>query len=139
MGMRDDLFQCVLYETTSPEVSPKLLGVEYVISDALYQGLSPEEKKLWHPHNFEVREGLLALIGASKETDEKTMKLLVKTWGKTWHTWPDPHTDLPLGVPRLMWSASKEGDVPSNLIKERDKRWNINTQQLKKERKIYLN
>lgn len=138
MGLRDDLFQCLLFETTAPGVKPKLLGVEYVISNALYQTLSPDEKQLWHPHDFEVRQGLLALIDVSKEVDEKTMKLLVNTWGKTWHTWPDPNTDLPLGTPRLMWSALKEGAVPASLIKARDQRWNINTAQLKKDRAQYL-
>jgi hypothetical protein len=138
MGLRDGLFQCLLFETTAPQTTPKLLGVEYVISDALYQNLSAQEKSLWHPHDFEVRDGLLTLIGASKEEDEQAMKLLVKTWGKTWHTWPDPTTDLPLGSPRLMWSAVKEGEVPAEMIKARDERWNVNTQQLKHDRSEYL-
>lgn len=135
--LHDNLFQCLLYETTL-EKKPKLLGVEYVISDALYQNLSPEEKTLWHPHDFEVRQGLLALIGSTKQEDESTMKLLVKTWGKTWHTWPDPNTDVPLGAPRLMWSAVKKGDVPQELINKRDQMWKINTLELKKEREKYL-
>lgn len=117
-GYRDDLFQCILYETTPPGKKPKLLGVEYVISDEAYQKLSSQEKALWHPHDYEVRAGLLALIGASKETDESTMKLLVKTWGKTWHTWPDPNTDIPLGTPRLMWSAEKPGQIPKEMIEK---------------------
>jgi len=134
--LRDNLFQCLLYETTTKK--PKLLGVEYVISDDLYQKLPAEEKKLWHPHDFEVREGLLALIGATKEQDQDAMKLLVKTWGKTWHTWPDPATDIPMGAPRLMWSAEKKGDVPEEMIRKRDAFWNISTQLLKKEREAYL-
>jgi hypothetical protein len=136
--LRDNLFQCTLFETTPAGTKPKLLGVEYVISDDLYQKLSPEEKKLWHPHNFEVRQGLLATIGTSDSDDRKTIEALVTTWGKTWHTWPDPTTDLPLGAPRLMWSATKEGDIPEAMIKSRDKRWNIDTEQLKKERAEYL-
>lgn len=138
VGLNDELFQCILFETTSPGKKPKLLGVEYVISDALYQKLSPQEKSLWHPHEYEVRQGLLTLLDASKEEDEKVMKILVNTWGKTWHTWPDPKTDLPLGYPRLMWSAVKDGEVPQNMIRERDRRWGTNTKQLKKEREQYL-
>lgn len=136
--LTDNLFQCLLYETVAPGKKSKLLGVEYVITDAEYQKLTSEEKQLWHPHDFEVRQGLLALIGATKQEDQDTMKLLVKTWGKTWHTWPDPATDIPLGIPRLMWSATKNGDVPKELIEKRDQRWNINTLQLKKERDLYL-
>ncbi len=136
--LHDDLFQCLLYETTDQGVRPKLIGIEYVISDDLYQKLTLHEKSLWHPHDFEVRQGLLATIGASKEEDRKMIKVLVKTWGKTWHTWPDPKTDLPLGFPRLMWSAVKDGDVSPEMVKKRDQRWGIDTSQLKKERDQYL-
>lgn len=136
--LQEGLFQCLLFQTTAEGVKPKLLGVEYVISDALYQKLTATEKALWHPHDFEVRQGLLATIGLPKEDDEKTIKALVSTWGKTWHTWPDPQSELPLGYPRLMWSAVKPGQVPSELIHERDKRWGIDTQQLKEERQRYL-
>jgi len=136
--LREGLFQCLLFETTAKGVQPKLLGVEYVISDDLYQKLSPAEKLFWHPHDFEVRQGLLATIGLSEKEDQDVMKALVKTWGKTWHTWPDPKTDLPLGSPRLMWSATKQGAIPEKMIKERDERWDINTAELKKERDSYL-
>lgn len=138
MGLQDDLFQCVLFETTNPGTKPKLLGVEYVISDEAYQKLSQEEKAMWHPHDFEVREGLLALIGGSKEEEEQTMKVLVKSWGKTWHTWPNPQTKYPVGNPLLMWSATKSGDVPAQMIKKRDERWHIDTEELKLERAQYL-
>lgn len=137
-ALRDNLFQCLLFETVPEGKKPKLLGVEYVISDELYQKLSSEEKRLWHPHDYEVHEGLLALIGTSKQEEQNTMKLLVKTWGKIWHTWPDPTTDIPLGSPRLMWSAVKEGQVPQNMIKQRDQRFGIDTSKLKKEREQYL-
>lgn len=136
--LRDNLFQCILYETTPKGVNPKLIGIEYVISDDLYQSLSSEEKALWHPHDFEVRQGLLATIDIPQEEEHKIMKMLVKTWGKTWHTWPDPKTDLPLGMPLLMWSSTKEGQIPEELIKARDRRWGIDTSELKKERDVYL-
>lgn len=135
---QEDLFQCLLYETTLKGVKPKLLGIEYVISDELYQKLTPDEKFLWHPHDFEIRQGLLATIDLPQKEDRDVMKALVKTWGKTWHTWPDPKTDVPLGSPRLMWSATKPGEVSQKMIEERDERWNINTAELKKERELYL-
>lgn len=131
--LTDQLFQCLLYETVEVR-KPKLLGVEYVISDKLYQQLPQQEKNLWHPHDYEVREGLLALVGASKGEDQEAAKILMNTWGKTWHTWPDPTTAVPLGAPRLMWSAVKAGDVPEKMIQERDHRWGIDTSALKQER-----
>lgn len=137
-ALREGVFQCILYDTQEPGKTPRLIGIEYVISNELYQALSNAEKQYWHPHDYEVRQGLLALIDASKQTDEAVMKTLVSTWGKTWHTWPDLTTSLPLGSPRLMWSALKEGDIPQSLIQERDKRWDISTQQLKQEREQFL-
>lgn len=136
--LREDLFQCILYDTTAKGVNPKLIGVEYVISDTQYQKLSSEEKALWHPHDYEVRQGLLATIDIPSEEEHKIMKLLVKTWGKTWHTWPDPKMDLPLGTPMLMWSSTKPGQIPEEMIKARDSRWGISTSELKKERDAYL-
>ena len=136
--LRPDLFQCILYETTAEGVRPKLLGIEYVIPDSVYQTLDAKEKEFWHPHDFEVREGLLVTIGMSECCDQKTMKTLVNTWGKVWHTWPDPSTHLPLGYPRLMWSAIKEGEIPEELVKKRDARWGTDTAELKKKRAQYL-
>lgn len=136
--LQDGLFQCILYQTTAQGIKPKLIGVEYVISDEFYQKLPPNEKKLWHPHDFEVRQGLLATIGVPEEEDRKVMKTLLKTWGKTWHTWPDPATDLPLGFPRLMWSALKKEDVSPEMIKKRDERWDIDTSKLQEDRNQYL-
>jgi hypothetical protein len=134
----EDLFQCVLYETTSKGQKPKLLGIEYVISDEAYQKLPPNEKSLWHPHEFEIRQGLLATIGLPEHEDRKVITTLLKTWGKTWHTWPDPKTEIPMGYPRLMWSAEKPGDIPQQLIEERDLRWNLDTTELKKQRAQFL-
>lgn len=138
VALKEDLFQCILYETTAKGLQPKLIGIEYVISDALYQGLSKEEQTLWHPHDFEVHQGLLATIDIPPTEEHKIMKALVKTWGKTWHTWPDVKTDLPLGKPRLMWSATKPGQIPEEMIQARDRRWGIDTSKLKKERDTYL-
>lgn len=135
--LSDGIFQCLLYETTQG-TKPKLLGVEYVISNDHYQKLPENEKKYWHPHDYEVRQGLLALVGATKEEDESTMKVLVNTWGKTWHTWPDPKTELPIGNARLMWSATQEGQIPQEMITQRDRQWGIDTEKLKKNRALYL-
>jgi hypothetical protein len=136
--LREGVFQCLLYETTAKGVRPRLLGVEYVVSDEIYQKLPAEEKKLWHHHDFEIRQGLLAPVGLPQECEQKTVKALVNSWGKTWHTWPDPSTDLPLGTPRLMWSAGKSGEVPDKMIKDRDQRWNMDTKELKSQRGKYL-
>lgn len=130
--LRDGVFQCVIYD--SDRGNAKLLGVEYIVSDEIFQTLPPEEKKLWHPHEYEIRAGLLTMTGIQADCEKKLLKGLLKSWGKVWHTWPDPKTDLPVGSPVLMWSATKEGAVRDELIKARDKRYGININEIRKER-----
>ena len=50
----DEFRQCVIYDSDKPDA--RLIGIEYIISRRLFQGLPQEEKKLWHSHKFEVRQ-----------------------------------------------------------------------------------
>jgi hypothetical protein len=59
-----DMRQCLIYD--SPEPNARLIGVEYIVSEKLYQGLPDEEKKLWHTHEFEVKGGILFIPGIPK-------------------------------------------------------------------------
>jgi len=129
-----DLHQCVIYDTRSP--SPKLLGVEYIITDAAYQALPAEEKKYWHPHAYEIMSGQLVAPDAPKMGDDMFPGLL-NTWGKTWHTWPDPTTGYPTGEPLLMWSANGDGQVRNDLVAKRDGQFGISTPQIRERRKSY--
>ena len=67
------------------------------------------------------------------------MEKLVSTYGKTFHTW---HTDkdftLPLGTPMLMMGFTKDGQLNQNLLKARDKRFDISTNDIKKSREDIL-
>lgn len=47
------ILQCVIYDTD--ESNARLIGVEYVIKEEIFATLPPEEKKLWHSHEYEVR------------------------------------------------------------------------------------
>jgi hypothetical protein len=46
--------QCLIYD--SPKNPARLIGVEYLITRQLYDALTNEEKKLWHSHDYEVRD-----------------------------------------------------------------------------------
>lgn len=75
-----DMRQCLIYD--SPEPNARLIGVEYIVSEKLYQGLPDEEKKLWHTHEFEVKGGILFIPGIPKvaehaELSEVLPKFLV--------------------------------------------------------------
>ena len=84
----------MLYD--SCEKNAKLLGVEYIVSDKVYRRLPENEKKYWHPHTYEVLAGGLISPSMEGEEEMRFMKFILNTWGKTWHTWPDPTTDVPL-------------------------------------------
>jgi hypothetical protein len=51
--LNEEMRQCVLYDGDSPKA--RLIGVEYIISARLFEGLPAEEKKYWHSHAYEVR------------------------------------------------------------------------------------
>jgi hypothetical protein len=50
------------------------------------------------------------------------MKVLIGTYGKTWHTWQIDRGDkLPMGIPQLMMAFTKDGQAKANIMAERDK------------------
>jgi hypothetical protein len=112
------VFQCLLYDSTKKDA--KLLGVEYIVSDEMYRKLPDEEKKYWHPHTYEVLGGGLIAPGMSPDAELDLMKVLLTTWGKTWHTWPDPKTPVPMGEPLLIWSLTGDGQVDEKVLAARD-------------------
>jgi hypothetical protein len=119
------LFQCLLYDKTGP--GAKLLGVEYIIGDEQYRALPDEEKKYWHVHSYEVLGGGLIAPSMPEAEEKAFMKGLLTTWGKAWHTWPDPSTAVPLGEPLLIWSLTSDGQVDPDLVAARDREFGVST------------
>ena len=116
------------------EKGAKLLGVEYIVSGKLFQTLPAEEKKYWHPHTYEVLSGGLIAPAMGAEEEAKFMKGLLTTWGKSWHTWPDPTTPVPVGEPLLMWALTGDGQEDKKMIVERDKQFGVSTAEIRKKR-----
>lgn len=118
-----DFRQCLIYDSCKPDA--RLIGVEYMIPKDRYETLDPEEQKLWHSHEFEVKSGMLVLPypeshrggkDAWDELETKAMEEVVGLYGKLYHFWEvDKGHDLPLGQPKLMGSltAYKQLDVDS--------------------------
>lgn len=131
-ALGDGVFQCILYD--SPEKNAKLIGVEYVISEEKFGQLPKDEAKLWHPHKKEIDEGLLTIHEVTKSCEETLLKALYSSWGKTWHTWPDVTTPIPMGKPILMWSVGLTDSVDPKLIENRDKKYNLKLEEIKKSR-----
>jgi hypothetical protein len=126
------MFQCILFDST--EKNAKLLGVEYVITDKLYRQLPEEEKKYWHPHTYEVLAGGLIAPGMTPDEEMKFMKTILTTWGKTWHTWPDPRTPVPLGEPLLIWALTGDGQADETVIAARDRQFGVSTAKIRAQR-----
>jgi hypothetical protein len=127
-----DIRQCLLYD--SPEPGARLIGIEYMVSPAIYETLDSEERKLWHSHVFEVKSGMLvmpqpsALVpqAAWEKAEAAEMEQVVHLYGKVYHLWQvDKGHKVPLGQPQLMTSITAPGQVPGldRLLDERDIRF----------------
>ena len=100
-----DLNQCVLYDGTGPDA--KLIGIEYLVSDATYLKMPAEEKAYWHDHKYEVDAGYLKSLTQSGDEEKQTLAKVRTLWGKVYHTWASG-TDFPRGPARLYWSVTGE-------------------------------
>jgi hypothetical protein len=109
----DEVSQCVLYDGTGPDA--KLIGIEYLVSEALYQKMPAEEKVYWHDHKYEVDAGLLKSLTQSGEDEKKTLGAVRTLYGKVFHTWATGKT-YPSGPPRLFWAVT--GEEPFVLAKD---------------------
>lgn len=128
----DGMHQCLLYDSSAKNA--RLIGVEYIVSDAIYQKLPEIEKRYWHPHTYEVLAAGLIAPEMKPDEEKAFMKALLTTWGKTWHTWPDPSTPVPMGEPLLMWSLTGDGQVDPKVVAARDKEFGVNTDAIRKSR-----
>lgn len=131
-GPCGELHQCLLFD--SPGKHAKLIGVEYIISDGAYRALPAAEKKYWHPHTYEVLAGGLIAPEMKPADEAQFMKALLTTWGKTWHTWPDPSTSIPLGEPTLMWAATGDGQIDPRVFVERDRQFDVAVTKIRAQR-----
>ncbi|WP_122408269.1 OBAP family protein [Pseudomonas viridiflava] len=124
--LNEEVIQCVIYDGNVKDAY--LMGVEYIISARLFEGLPTEEKAYWHSHSHEVTSGQLVAPGIPEPAEHALMEKLVNTYGKTWHTW---HTDkdksLPLGVPQLMMGFTRDGQADPQMVKARDERMGLDS------------
>ena len=125
--LNEDVIQCVIYDGNAKDA--KLMGVEYIVSERLFAGLPADEKSLWHSHVHEVKSGQLIAPGIPQAAEHALMAKLIRTYGKTWHTW---HTDsgdrLPLGVPQLMMGFTADGQSDPAMVTSRDRRFGIDSE-----------
>ena len=128
--VNEDFAQCVLFDGNTNEA--RLTGIEYIVSEKLYNTLPADEKAYWHPHNYEVLSGQLRLPGLPDAAEKAALEDKVNSYGKTWHTWmagmhgrdADP---LPFGPAHLQWSFNRDGEANPEMIQARDRRLDLDS------------
>ncbi|KAL0300639.1 UNVERIFIED_CONTAM: Oil body-associated protein 2A [Sesamum radiatum] len=133
--LNQDFLQCAVYD--SDDSTARLIGVEYIVSDKIFESLPPDEQKLWHSHAYEIKSGLLVNPRVPEMVVRPELENLAKTYGKFWCTWQTDRGDkLPMGPPVLMMSPQPVnlGMVNPDLIVKRDDKYNISSEALKNAR-----
>jgi hypothetical protein len=132
-----DFAQCVLFDGNTAQSS--MNGVEFIISEKLFESLPEQEKKFWHPHNGEILSGQLVAPGIPQAAEKILMKDKINSYGKTWHVWNTGHEghppdELPLGEPMLAWSFNRDGEAIPGMVEKRDRELNIDSARIRAER-----
>lgn len=135
--MNEDFAQCTLFDSSGPHA--RLNGIEYIISEKLFDTLPPAERAFWHPHNGEILSGQLVAPAIPAAADKELMRMKMNSYGKTWHVWNTGHEgmapdQLPLGPPMLAWSFSRDGEAIPAMVERRDRRLGIVTAERRKQR-----
>lgn len=135
--VNEDFAQCVLFDGATSDAN--LNGIEYIISEKLFDTLPAGERKYWHPHNGEILSGQLVAPGIPQAAEHALMKQKINSYGKTWHLWNTGHAgqpadQLPLGAPMLAWSFSRDGELQPGLLEARDGALHMSTPEKRKAR-----
>lgn len=137
-GLNEEFTQCVIFDGNT--ATSNIIGLEYIISDRLFDTLADDEKRLWHPHNYEILSGELVLPGVPAVAEKAALEKKLNSYGKTWHVWDTGHAGhpaahaLPVGEPLLAWSYNHDGEIPPKLLEARDARMGIVTSEKRQER-----
>jgi Protein of unknown function (DUF1264) len=135
--VNEDFAQCALYDGNTAEAN--LNGIEYIISERLFETLPEEEQPYWHPHNGEILSGQLVAPGLPEIAEQELMRSKMNSYGKTWHTWNTGHGNaggdsMPLGEPVLAWSFNRFGEDAPGLVDSRDERMGISAEERREQR-----
>lgn len=122
--VNEDFIQCVVFDGNDRDAL--LTGVEFIVSEHLFETLPEEEKRYWHPHNYEILSGQLVAPGIPGPLEDRLMRRLVNSYGKTWHFWMSSQGDpLPMGECSLAWSFNRDGQADEQLIQARNRRYRV--------------
>ena len=135
--MNQDFAQCVLFDGNSEDAN--MNGIEYIISEKLFETLPAGERKYWHPHNHEILSGQLVMPGIPDIAEKEALAGKMNSYGKTWHLWNTGEDGksgdkLPIGEPMLAWSYNADGEIKPAMEKSLEKRLGISLMDKRKQR-----
>lgn len=135
--VNEDFAQCTLFDGNTRDA--KLNGIEYIISEKLFETLPEAERKYWHPHNGEILSGQLVAPMIPAAAEKALMKSKMNSYGKTWHTWNTGHEGhrpdaLPLGPAALAWSFNREGEALPAMVEKRNRQLRIDQAEKRRQR-----
>lgn len=133
--VNEDFAQCVLFDGNTKDAN--MNGVEYIISERLFETLPDSERHYWHPHNGEILSGQLVAPGIPAVAEKALMKSKMNSYGKTWHMWNSSgpgHDRVPLGMPMLAWSFNRDGEAAPGLVEARDRAMHIDSEKIRNSR-----
>jgi hypothetical protein len=93
-----------------------MIGIEYMVTPEVFASLPEEEKKLWHSYFYEVASGLLVATDLPTDQDLSTVGSTMNVYGKTFLLWDPMMNPVPMGIPQLMMSFIKDGQLDSALL-----------------------
>jgi hypothetical protein len=136
--VNEDFAQCSLFDGNTNAAN--LTGVEYIISERIFEQLPAQERAYWHPHNGEILSGQLVAPSLPAVAEKELMRSKINSYGKTWHTWHTRHgvqdgDTMPVGPAALAWSFNREGEALPELVRERDERMDISTDDRRMDRR----
>lgn len=131
--VNQDFAQCALFDGNTEGAN--LNGIEYIISEKLFETLPQGERKFWHPHNYEILSGQLVAPAIPEVASKELMREKMNSYGKTFHLWSTDKGDkLPMGEPMLAWSFNRDGEAKQGLVERRDQAMGINTGEIRERR-----
>ena len=135
--VNEDFAQCALFDGNGRNAN--LNGIEYIISEKLFESLPEAERKFWHPHNAEILTGQLVAPGIPAPAEKALMKSKMNSYGKTWHVWNtgamgQPGDKLPVGPALLAWSFNRDGEAKPGLVEQRDRKMDIDSAEKRRQR-----
>jgi len=120
------VIQCLLFDSDAPNAH--VIGVETIISPAIYNQLPQEERASWHYHKDEIPLVDAKLPGLSEAQIQQVVAALENTYGRVVIFWV-PGTPAPMGIPSVVnpqsghpteTTVSIPPEIPAITIKAND-------------------